>query len=83
MCYPSFGEHRRLYTFRDKDYQHIAQIWKEFIRQMGGELEAFAGLPGYSGPVPELLDLPEEFAPGVSVKDLILIAEGLKRSAGL
>lgn len=28
----------------------------------GGKLEAFAGLPGYSGPVPELLDLPEDCA---------------------
>lgn len=79
----AMGEHRRLYTFSDKDYQGIAQIWKGTHPTDGGKLEAFAGLPGYGGPVPELPDLPEEFAPGISAEDLMQIAERLKRHAGL
>ncbi|CAI6024473.1 manganese catalase family protein [Cohnella sp. JJ-181] len=77
------GEHRRLYTFSDDDYQHIAQIWKGTHPTDGGKLEAFKGLPGYSGPIIDFPDLPEEFAPGISREDLFQIAERLKRSAGL
>lgn len=79
----ALGEHRRLYTFSDKDYQQIAQIWKGTHPRDGGKLEAYAGLPGYSGPIPELPELSEEFAPGISQEDLQQIAERLKRSAGL
>ncbi|GAB1155161.1 MULTISPECIES: manganese catalase family protein [Paenibacillus] len=79
----AMGEHRRLYTFSDKDYQNIAQIWKGTHPTDGGKLEAFAGLPGHSGAIPDLPDLPEEFAPGVSAEDLLQIAERLKRQAGL
>ncbi len=79
----AMGEHRRLYTFSDKDYQNIAQIWKGVHPIDGGKLEAYAGLPGHSGSIPDLPDLPEEFAPGISAEDLLLIASRLKREAGL
>jgi Mn-containing catalase len=77
------GEHRRLYTFSDHDYQKIASIWKGVHPTDGGKLEAYAGLPGYGGVIPDLPDVPEEFAPGISQEDLAAIAERLKRSAGL
>ncbi|MFC4101415.1 manganese catalase family protein [Paenibacillus xanthanilyticus] len=77
------GEHRRLYTFSDQDYKQIASIWKGTHPSDGGRLEAMAGLPGYCGVIPDLPDVPEEFAPGVSAEDLFQIAERLKRSAGL
>ncbi|MFC0211754.1 manganese catalase family protein [Paenibacillus chartarius] len=77
------GEHRRLYTFSDTDYQDIAKIWKGTHPSDGGKLEALAGVPGYSAPVPELDELPEELAPGISREDLMEIAKRLQRSAGL
>jgi len=76
------GEHRRLYTFSDHDYQGIGQIWRGVDPIDGGKLEAYAGLPGYSGQIPDLGDLPEEFAPGISPEDLMEIAKRLQRSAG-
>jgi Mn-containing catalase len=79
----AIGEHRRLYTFSDQDYQQIAHIWKGVHPTDGGKLEAFAGLPGAGGAIPELPDLPEEFAPGISAEDVRAIAERLKRQAGL
>ena len=77
------GEHRRLYTFSDNDYQQIARIWRGTHPIDGGKLEAFAGAPGYSGPIPDLGELPEEFAPGVSAEDLQRIAGWLSQQAGM
>jgi Mn-containing catalase len=77
------GENRRLYTFSDEDYQGIGQIWRGTHPTDGGKLEAFSGLPGYSGPIPDLEMIEEEFAPGVSSEDLMEIAKRLQRSAGL
>jgi len=77
------GEHRRLYTFSDNDYQRIAQIWRGTHPIDGGKLEAFAGVPGYSGPIPDLGEVTEEFAPGVSAEDLQRIAARLLQQAGL
>jgi len=77
------GEHRRLYTFSDNDYQQIARIWRGTHPIDGGPLEAYAGVPGYSGPIPDLGELPEEFAPGVSAEDLQRIAARLSQQAGL
>ncbi|SME88435.1 Mn-containing catalase (includes spore coat protein CotJC) [Paenibacillus barengoltzii] len=77
------GEHRRLYTFSDHDYHGIAQIWRGQHPTDGGKLEAFAGLPGYSGEIPELEPIQEEFAPGISPEDLVEVAKRLQRAAGL
>ncbi|OUM96642.1 MAG: manganese catalase [Thermobacillus sp. ZCTH02-B1] len=77
------GEHRRLYTFSDHDYQQIARIWRGTHPIDGGKLEAYAGVPGYSGPIPELPEVPEEFAPGVSAEDLQRIARWLSQQAGM
>lgn len=77
------GEHRRLYTFSDHDYQQIARIWRGTHPSDGGKLEAFAGVPGYGGKVPDLEPLPEEFAPGVSREDFEQIARRLQQNAGL
>jgi Mn-containing catalase len=77
------GEHRRLYTFSDNDYQQIARIWRGTHPIDGGPLEAYAGVPGYSGPIPDLGELPEEFAPGVSAEDLQRIANWLSKQAGM
>lgn len=79
----AIGEHRRLYTFSDHDYHCIAQIWKGTHPTDGGKLEAYAGLPGTGGPVPDLDEIPEEFAPGISREDLFAIAQRLQRQAGL
>lgn len=77
------GEHRRLYTFSDHDYHCIARIWKGTHPSDGGKLEAYSGIPGTGGAIPDLDDVPEEFAPGISHEDLAEIARRLQRSAGL
>jgi len=77
------GEHRRLYTFSDNDYQQIARIWRGTHPIDGGRLEAFSGVPGYGGPVPDLGELPEEFAPGITPEDLQEIARRLSQEAGM
>jgi len=77
------GEHRRLYTFSDNDYQQIARIWRGTHPIDGGKLEAFSGVPGYGGPVPDLGELPEEFAPGITPEDLQEIARRLSQEAGM
>ncbi|KYD13457.1 Manganese catalase [Anoxybacillus flavithermus] len=76
------GVHRRLYTFSDKYYKDIAQIWKGTHPLDGQPLEVIEGIP-QGGPVPELAEIPEAFAPGVSAEDFFEIAKRLQRSAGL
>lgn len=79
----AIGEHRRLYTFSDHDYHCIAQIWKGTHPTDGSKLEAFSGLPGTGGTIPDLGEVPEEFAPGISHEDFVKIAQRLQRDAGL
>ena len=76
------GVHRRLYTFSDKYYKDIVQIWKGTHPLDGQPLEVIEGTP-QGGPVPELEEIPEAFAPGVSAEDFFEIAKRLQRSAGL
>jgi Mn-containing catalase len=79
--YEEMGVHQRLYTWSDEDYKSIAQIWKGEHPE-GGRLEVIEGTPeGY--PIPDLEDLPEEFAPGITSEHFAEIAERLQRSAGL
>lgn len=76
------GLHTRLYTFSDKDYQGITQIWKGVDPTDGSPLQVFEGTPK-GAPIPDLPDLPEEFAPGISQEDFLEIAKRLQRSAGI
>jgi len=76
------GVHRKLYTFSENDYKDVALIWKGRHPEDGGKLEVIQGTP-QGGPIPDLEDLPEEFAPGISPEDFMEIAKRLQRSAGI
>lgn len=80
--YESMGVHRKLYTWSDNDYKDIALIWKGTHPSDGKPLEVIKGTPE-GGPVPELDELPEEFAPGISKEDFEQILKRLQKSAGL
>jgi Mn-containing catalase len=80
--YEEQGVHRRLYTFSDTDYKEIKQIWKGTHPLDGGTLEVIEGTP-QGGAIPDLEEVPEEFAPGISQEDFLEIAKRLQRSAGL
>lgn len=76
------GLSNRLYTFSDTEYQDIALIWKGTNPENGAPLEVIRGIPE-GGPIPDLEEVPEEFAPGVSYEDFLEIAKRLQRSAGI
>ncbi|WP_096154884.1 MULTISPECIES: manganese catalase family protein [Bacillus] len=76
------GVHRKLYTFSENDYKDVALIWKGSHPEDGGKLEVIQGTP-QGGPIPDLEDLPEEFAPGISREDFLEIAKRLQRQAGI
>lgn len=76
------GVHLRLYTFSDQDYTDIAMIWKGKHPLDGKPLEVIEGTPE-GGPIPDLEEVPEEFAPGISKEDFMEIAKRLQQSAGL
>ncbi|MBN2908086.1 manganese catalase family protein [Polycladomyces sp. WAk] len=76
------GVHLRLYTFSDQDYKDIAMIWKGKHPLDGKPLEVIEGTPE-GGPIPDLEEVPEEFAPGISKEDFMEIAKRLQQSAGL
>lgn len=76
------GVHLRLYTFSDQDYKDIAMIWKGKHPLDGKPLEVIEGTPE-GGPIPNLEEVPEEFAPGISKEDFMEIAKRLQQSAGL
>ena len=80
--YEEQGWHRRLYTFSDNDYEEISFIWKGKHPIDGSQLEAIQGMPeGY--PVPDLAEVPEEYAPGISADDFAEIFMRLKQSANI
>ncbi len=76
------GVHRRLYTFSDGDYKKIAQIWKGTHPEDGSLLEVIEGTPNGSS-IPDLDDIPEEFAPGIGPDEFAEIARRLQQSAGI
>ncbi|WP_372634715.1 manganese catalase family protein [Cohnella sp.] len=80
--YEEQGIHRKLYTFSDSDYEDIAQIWKGSHPSDGERLEVVRGVP-QGGEVPDLEEVPEEFAPGISNEDFMQIAQRLQKLAGL
>lgn len=70
------GIHRRLYRFSPEDYREIARIWHGPPPAGDGELEVVDGPPP-GGPIPDLPELPEEFAPGIAPEELAEIAKKL------
>lgn len=70
------GIHRRLYRFSPEDYREIARIWHGPAPAGDGELEVVDGPPP-GGPIPDLPEFPEEFAPGIAPEELAEIAKKL------
>jgi Mn-containing catalase len=65
-----------LYTWSDTDFKGIGQIWKGTNPENGEPLKVIYGTPE-GGPVPDLDELPEEFAPGITKDDYERIAKRL------
>lgn len=80
--YEDQGVNRRLYTFSENDFRDIGKIWKGQHPEDGQPLEVIIGHP-QGAPVPDLEELSEEFAPGISEEDFMEIARRLQRSAGI
>lgn len=76
------GIHTKLYTWSDKYYQDIGLIWKGTHPSDGKPLEVVKGTPE-GGPIPDLEDIPEQFAPGIYRDDYEEILKRLKKNAGL
>jgi Mn-containing catalase len=80
--YEEKGAHTKLYTFSDKDFEDVAQIWKGAHPEDGKPLEVIQGTPkGF--PVPDYPEAPEEFAPGIGPDEFKAIAERLKEAANV
>lgn len=80
--YEERGYHRKLYRFSDEDYLDLDKIWHGPSPSGDGELEVVDGLPE-GGPIPDLNDVPEEFAPGFSEEDLMELAQKLQYEANI
>lgn len=80
--YEAMGLGNKLYTFSPDDYKDVVLIWNGQNPQTGAKLEVIQGAPE-GAPMPDLAELPEEFAPGISEEDFNEIARRLKRNAGL
>ena len=66
-----------LYTWNDVgDYVNIRQIWKGINPESGNQLIVKEGAPK-GAPIPNLDNLPEEFAPGIDPDDYAKIAKRL------
>ena len=76
------GSHRKLYTFSARDYQEVAKIWKGEHPITGEKVEVIQGTP-QGGPIQDLEEVSEEFAPGISHEDFREIAKRLQQSAGI
>ncbi|PEZ03939.1 manganese catalase [Bacillus sp. AFS018417] len=76
------GAHLKLYRFSDNDYTDLNKIWKGKHPEDGQPLQVIDG-PPQGAPIPDLDELPEEFAPGISQEDFFEIVRRLQRSAGL
>ncbi|PZN11803.1 MAG: manganese catalase, partial [Bacillota bacterium] len=70
------GLHRKLYRFSPNDYREVARIWSGPAPSGDGALEVVDGAPE-GGPVPDLAEVPEEFAPGITPEELQEIARKL------
>jgi len=77
--YEEMGIHRRLYRFSPEDYKEIAKIWRGPSPAGDGDLEVVDGPPA-GGPVPDLPEVPEEFAPGLAPEEIAELAKKLAAS---
>ncbi|MCX7623375.1 MAG: manganese catalase family protein [Thermomicrobium sp.] len=77
--YEAMGVHRRLYRFSPDDYREIAKIWRGPSPAGDGDLEVVDGPPA-GGPVPDLPEVPEEFAPGLAPEEIAELAKKLAAS---
>ncbi|MCR2804203.1 manganese catalase family protein [Paenibacillus soyae] len=80
--YEAMGLGNKLYTFSPHDYKDVVLIWSGQNPQTGAKLEVIQGSPE-GAPMPDLAELPEEFAPGISQEEFMEIAARLKKNAGL
>ncbi|TYP79837.1 manganese catalase family protein [Paenibacillus methanolicus] len=80
--YEEKGEHTKLYTWSDNDFNQIGQIWKGTHPEDGLELEVIQGAPA-GVPIPEAPPVEEEFAPGISALDFQEIAARLKAAGNI
>ncbi|WP_165999459.1 manganese catalase family protein [Bacillus sp. Cs-700] len=73
------GLNNVLYTWSEGDYLGIKQIWKGTNPENGERLRVIEGAPE-GAPIPNLDDLPEEFAPGITKDHYEQIAKRLLRN---
>lgn len=71
------GLYNVLYTWGESDYRDIDQIWKGPNPETGEPLRVIHGRPE-GAPVPDLPELPEQFAPGIDRDDYERILKRLK-----
>ncbi|HEY8532064.1 MAG TPA: manganese catalase family protein [Limnochorda sp.] len=76
--YEAMGFHRKLYRFSPEDYKAIAKIWTGPAPDGSGDLEVVDG-PPEGGPIPELPEVPEAFAPEYDPAEIQEIAARLMR----
>ncbi|WP_409344857.1 manganese catalase family protein [Paenibacillus sp. MBLB4367] len=65
-----------LYTWSETEYRDIDRIWKGTNPDTGQPLQVVYGAP-QGHPIPDLSDLPEEFAPGITKDHYAEIAKRL------
>ncbi|MDQ0337244.1 Mn-containing catalase [Caldalkalibacillus uzonensis] len=73
------GSHRTLYRFSPDDYKDIKLIWNGKHPDDGQELIVSDTLPE-GGPVLEMEEQPESYAPGFTPEDLYEIAQKLQKN---
>jgi len=74
--YEKMGIHRTLYRFSPTDYKEVELIWRGTHPQDNQPLVVRDG-PPEGGEYPELPEVPEEFAPGLSGDDFVRVAKRL------
>ncbi|MBM7648278.1 Mn-containing catalase [Bacillus ectoiniformans] len=77
--YEEQGLNNILYTWSETDYKDIRKIWKGTNPENGQELKVIEGTPK-GAPIPNLDDLPEEFAPGITKDHYEAIAKRLMQN---
>jgi len=74
------GMHRKMYRFSPDDYKEISKIWQGQAPDGSGMLEVVDG-PPEGGPLPDLAEISEEFAPEYHPAELYEIAQKLYKRA--
>ncbi|WP_432360444.1 manganese catalase family protein [Sporosarcina sp. UB5] len=71
------GLNNVLYTWGEPEYRDINQIWKGPNPETGEQLRVIDGMPK-GAPIPDLPELPEQFAPGIDLDDYNRILKRLQ-----